>query len=268
MVERITSHQNPRIKLALGLKLKRKRQKESLFLVEGFREVIRAVASSWKIKTLFVCETFFVSDEQAPFLEKAAREKNVELVRVAPHVFEKLSYRDSPDGLIGIFEEKSCSLEEIDIQAKSALLLVIEAVEKPGNLGSILRSADAAGVDGVIVCDLKVDLFSPNVVRASLGTFFSVPVVVCEMDDLLRWLKEKNIELVATSPDAKDIYTKVDLKSGIALAMGSEKDGLSEKLLKCADKKVAIPMKGIADSLNVAAATTLVLFEAVRQREC
>ncbi|PCI76639.1 rRNA methyltransferase [Candidatus Aerophobetes bacterium] len=261
--------QNQSVKDALKLKDRRKREETKTFLVEGYRECLRAWESSWKFEKLFFCPSLFL-DVDKTILVESIKKTGAELIELAPHVFEKLSYRDRPDGFLGVAIEQKYSVEDLkkrwSKKEKEPVLLLAEAIEKPGNLGSILRSADAAGVDGIILCDERVDVFNPNVVRSSLGTLFSTLIVTLSIDAALDWLKKEKIDLVATSPDAKELYTATSLNGAIAIAMGSEKLGLSERCLKQADKTVYIPMLGRADSLNVAAAATLMLFEVVRQR--
>ena len=176
-----------------------------------------------------------------------------------------MAYRERPDGLLAVAPQWKRSLADLTLPAKP-FLLVVEAIEKPGNLGTILRSADAAGCDAVIVCDPVTDIFNPNVVRASTGVLFSVPLVVEESTRVHAWLRERKIRSVATTPAAEKIYSNADLCGPLAIVMGSEQYGLSEFWLKNADLPVRIPMAGQADSLNVAMATIITLFEAVRQR--
>jgi TrmH family RNA methyltransferase len=179
--------------------------------------------------------------------------------------FAKVAYRERPDGLLAVAPQWKRALADLALPAEP-LLLVVEAIEKPGNLGTILRSADAAGCDAVIVCDPVTDIFNPNVVRASTGVLFSVPLAVEESARVLAWLREKKIRAIATTPAAEKIYTDADLRGPLAVVMGSEQFGLSEFWLKNCDLSVRIPMAGQADSLNVAMATIIALFEAVRQR--
>jgi len=261
-MSKITSLQNPKVKHVVRLRKRRERDQEGLFLIEGYRELSRAL--SFEIETLFISKEHFLGSNEPELIEKIIQ-KGAELFEVTPQVFEKLSYRDRPDGLIAIAKQKRLGLEEMTL-SDSPLIVVCEAIEKPGNLGTILRSSDAAGADCVIVCDRCTDIYNPNVVRASVGTLFTKPIVETTTLDTIAFLKEKGISIVATTPHTDVIYTDSDLSGPIALVMGCEQLGLTETFLKAADIQVRIPMKGIADSLNVAAATTLVLFEAVRQK--
>jgi TrmH family RNA methyltransferase len=185
---------------------------------------------------------------------------------LSKEAFAKAAYRERPDGLLAVAPQWRRELKDLPGGDRAPFLLVVEAIEKPGNLGTILRSADAAGCDGVIVCDPVTDLFNPNVVRASTGVLFSVPCVVAESAAVLPWLRERRIRVVATTPAATLAYTDADLRGPLAVVMGSEQYGLSAFWLQAADAAVRIPMAGQADSLNVAMATLITLFEAVRQR--
>ena len=186
--------------------------------------------------------------------------------------FAKVAYRERPDGLLAVAPQWKRTLEQLDsvLAERSAgqppFILVVEAIEKPGNLGTILRSADAAGCHALIVCDPVTDLFNPNVVRASTGVLFSVPCFVAESVPVKQWLNERKIKTVATTPSAEALYCDADLTGPLAIVMGSEQYGLSDFWMKGADLPVRIPMAGQADSLNVAMATIITLFEAVRQR--
>lgn len=180
-----------------------------------------------------------------------------------------MSYRDRPDGLIGVAKQERKGLSALEPLLKkgaSPLFVVAEAIEKPGNLGTILRSSDAAGVSALIVANRCTDIFNPNVVRASCGTLFTVPVVEATTSEVIAWLKKHNIQILAAMPQATAVYTDVDMKQPVAIALGTEQLGLSDALKNEADIQVRIPMLGAADSLNVAMATTLILYEAVRQR--
>jgi TrmH family RNA methyltransferase len=176
-----------------------------------------------------------------------------------------MAYRDRPDGLLGLSPQIGAGLSTLALP-ENPLLLVAESIEKPGNVGTMLRSADGAGVDAVIVCDRCTDINNPNVVRASVGTLFSRPVLEAGSADTRAWLKNKGIQIVATTPDANLLYTEADLTKPTAVVVGAEQYGLHEDWLKEADCKVAIPMRGQCDSLNVAVAATILLYEAVRQR--
>ena len=262
--EKITSLQNPRIKQLVRLRERRERDEAGLFLVEGYREVRRALEKDIRLQELYFCPDWFLGENENILLEQAcaAGTQPFELSREA---FAKCSYRDRPDGLLAVALQWKRGLGDLALSAQP-FLLVVESIEKPGNLGTILRSADAAGVDAVIVCDPVTDIFNPNVVRSSTGVLFSVPVAIADSPAVLVWLREKGIRVVATTPETPKLYTQTDLRGPLALVMGSEQYGLSQFWLKESNALVRIPMAGQADSLNVAMATIITLFEAVRQR--
>jgi RNA methyltransferase, TrmH family len=254
----IVSLQNPRVKYIVKLREdKRQRQQDGLMLVEGCDELILALSSGLKPHTLLT----------APELATRTIDiGNAEVTTATRAVFEKISYRDNPDGWLGIFPIPKTSLENIKL-SESPLVIVAQSVEKPGNLGAILRTADAAKVDAVIVCDPRVDVWNPNVVRASRGTVFTVPTVEVDSQNALAWLRREKMRVLAATPSAEASYTDVDLKGPIAIAVGTEDEGLTDFWMQNADVKVKIPMMGKVNSLNVSIATALITYEAVRQRQ-
>ncbi len=263
-VEKITSLQNPRIKHLVRLRDRRPRDEAGVFLIEGYREIRRALEKQIPITELYYSPDWFLGENEPALIAQAAA-SGAQLFELTKDTFAKAAYRERPDGLLALAPQWRRSLDELQLR-ENPFILVVEAIEKPGNLGTILRSADAAGVDALIVCDPVTDLFNPNVVRASTGVLFSVPVVVAESTVVRTWLREKNIRAVATTPAAKNLYTNTDLRGPLAIIMGSEQYGLSDFWLKESDAQVRIPMCGQADSLNVAMATLITLFEALRQR--
>ncbi len=263
--EEITSLQNPKLKKALKLADRKERNETGLFLIEGYRELKRAADANVAIKTLFICPKLFLGSNEQALIDQI-RDNGAETILCAETVFQKLSYRDRPDGLVAIAEQMQKTLLDLTIE-KDPFLIIAEAIEKPGNLGTILRSADAAGVDAVIVCDRCTDIYNPNVVRASVGTLFTIPVIEASSTETLRWLRQHKIKIVAATPSAEEEFTDVDLSGGIAIAVGTEQLGLSETWMQAADVQLRIPMHGVADSLNVATATTLLLYETLRQRK-
>src|SRR3954467_11246902 len=263
-VERISSLQNPRIKQIVRLRDRRPRDEAGLFLVEGYREIRRAMEKGVALQELYYSPEWFLGENEPALLEQA-QTKGAQLFELTKDAFAKVAYRERPDGLLALVPQWKRALADLALPT-APFLLVVEAIEKPGNLGPILRSADAAGCDAVIVCDPVTDIFNPNVVRASTGVLFSVPLVVEESARVLAWLREKKIRTVATTPAAEKIYSDADLRGPLAVVMGSEQYGLSKFWLEQADLPVRIPMAGQADSLNVAMATIITLFEAVRQR--
>lgn len=260
----ITSSHNSTLKEARKLMERRHRDQTDRFLIEGYRELLRAQSARFPIETLFICPSLFLGINEEELIE-GYEKQGVEIISCIEKTFRMLSYRDRPDGLIAIAEQRHLTLDDLPKKA-SPLYLIAESIEKPGNLGTILRSADAAGADGVIVCDRCTDLFNPNVVRASVGTLFTVPVVEAAGEEALQWLQDNQIAIVAATPSAQKNYTEVDLTRGVAIAVGTEQFGLSRQWMEQASIQVKIPMHGVADSLNVAMATTLLLYEVVRQR--
>jgi RNA methyltransferase, TrmH family len=264
--EIITSLQNPRIKQLVKLRDRRPRDAAGVFMVEGYRQIRRALDKGFKPTEFYYSPEWFLGEkENEPGLIAEAAANGARLFELSKDAFAKVAYRERPDGLIAILPQWRTALDDLAL-SPTPFLLVVEAIEKPGNLGTILRSADAAGVDGLIVCDPVTDLFNPNVVRASTGVLFSVPVVIAESAAVRVWLQAKGIRSVATTPAATESYTDSDLTGPMAIVMGSEQYGLSEDWLREADDRVRIPMAGQADSLNVAMATIITLFEAMRQR--
>lgn len=267
--EEITSLQNPKLKKAVKLADRKERNETGLFLIEGFRELKRAADSGVSIQSLFICPKLFLGSNENALIEQIEK-TGAEIISCSESVFQKLSYRDRPDGLVAIAIQMQATLDDLIAHLatkKDPFLIIAEAIEKPGNLGTILRSADAAGVDAVIVCDRCTDIYNPNVVRASVGTLFTIPVVEATSTETLRFLKEKGIKVIAATPSAKEEFTDTELSGAVAIAVGTEQLGLTDLWMNSADIKVRIAMHGVADSLNVATATTLLLYEVVRQRK-
>jgi RNA methyltransferase, TrmH family len=264
----ITSLHNPRVKQAILLREKRDRDKTNLFLIEGYRELLRAIDAKWTVETLFFCPSLFLGSNENALMQRALQQ-GAQLLECSDEVFHKLSYRDRPDGLLAIAKQIHLTLNDLDSTFANnpyPLFIIAESIEKPGNLGTILRSSDAVGVDGLIVCDRCTDIYNPNVVRASIGTLFSVPVVETSSQEAFQWLKEHQVTILAATPSAVSEYTDVDMCKPLAIAVGTEQLGLTDLWMKQAEIQVRIPMCGIADSLNVAMATTLLMYEALRQR--
>jgi TrmH family RNA methyltransferase len=288
--ETITSLQNPRVKQLVKLRDRRPRDEAGLFLIEGYRELKRALEAGVRPVECYFGPDWFLGENEAALIE-AARQTGAQMFELSREAFAKVSYRDRPDGLLAVAPQWKRTLADLEVivagrgkaggsianasgggpeslppAAEPPLLLVVEAIEKPGNLGTILRGADAAGVAAVIVCDPVTDIFNPNVVRSSTGVLFSMPVVVAGGAEVRTWLRARGIRAIATTPAATALYADSDLRGPVAIVMGSEQYGLSEFWLKESDLLVRIPMAGQADSLNVAMATIITLFEAVRQR--
>ena len=262
--EKISSLQNPRVKQLVSLRERRDRDEYGVFIGGGYREILRALDQGAKPVEFYVSPDWFLGENE-PALIAQAEAAGAKLFELSKDAFAKVAYRERPDGLLAVAPQWRRTLDELALPA-APFLLVVEAIEKPGNLGTILRSADAAGCQAVIVCDPVTDIFNPNVVRASTGVLFSVPCIVEESQRVHAWLKARGIRTIATTPAATELYSNADLRGPLAVIMGSEQYGLSEFWLKNADLPVRIPMAGQADSLNVAMATIITLFEAVRQR--
>jgi RNA methyltransferase, TrmH family len=253
----ITSLQNPRIKHIVKLREdKRQRQRDQLMIVEGFDELTLALGSGLQPEALLTAPELVSRSIDIP---------NAETITVTRAVFEKISYRDNPDGWLGVFPIPKRTLEDLQ-PSTSPLVIVAESVEKPGNLGAILRTADAAHVDALLVCDPRVDLWNPNVIRASRGAVFSVPTVEVDSSAALAWLRSHGMRILAATPSASQLYTETNMKEPIAIAVGTEDAGLTDFWMQNADVQVKIPMSGKVNSLNVSIATALITYEAVRQR--
>lgn len=264
----ISSNQNPKIKHVQKLWDRRYRDEHKQFIIEGYRELSRAVMSNVNCEMLFICPQLFLGDNEGVLIEKL-RANNTAIYQCEEKIFRAISYRDRPDGLIAIAKQQPMSFDTFEKSIrhkKNPFLIVAEAIEKPGNLGTILRSSDAVGVDGLIVCDRCTDIYNPNVVRASVGTLFTVPVVEASSAELILWLKQQHIAIVAATPASNIEYTQVNLRGPTAIIVGAEQYGLTKQWMDQADIKVKISMLGVADSLNVAMATTLLLYETLRQR--
>ena len=261
----ITSLANPKVKHAVKLRQRSHRDEAGQMLIEGYRECKRALDNGYKPQMLFFCEELYLKNLNEPALVQRCAEHGAELYACTAPVFEKLAYRERPEGLLMVGPQLARRLTDLRLP-EHALVVVAESIEKPGNLGTILRSADAAGVHAVIVCDRCTDIHNPNVVRASTGTLFSVPVVEADSDATLAFLRERGFRILAATPHTEHLHSDVPLTGNVAIAVGTEQYGLTEKWMNAADLRVRIPMFGLADSLNVASATTILLFEAVRQR--
>ncbi len=260
----LTSLQNPRVKDVVRLQKRPHRDEQDLLLVEGYRELKRMLDNGRQPLALFYAPTYFQGENEPALIERCAA-AGAELFECTDEVFLKMAYRDRPEGLLALAPQVHGSLADLRLPERP-LLLIAESIEKPGNLGSLLRSADAAGVHAVIVCDRCTDINNPNVVRSSVGTLFSLPVIEATSEEALAWLKERGIRILAATPRGPKDYTEADMTQGVAIVVGTEKFGLSEAWMQRAGEQVRIPMLGQIDSLNVACATTILLYEAVRQR--
>ncbi|MGN0032536.1 MAG: TrmH family RNA methyltransferase [Candidatus Limimorpha sp.] len=253
----ITSKSNPKIKNVIKLEKASERREQNRILIEGRREIERAVACGFEIDTLFICPEI-----AGPCADIPART----LEEVSLEVFEKIAYREGSDGVLAVAIPRYSDLRSFKPKSKAPLFIVLENVEKPGNLGAVMRTADAAGVDAVIIADKRTDLYNPNAIRASVGCIFSVPLFSCSSQECIDWLKDNDIKIFCTYLQASIDYLDADFTQSAAIVMGTEATGLSDTWVKAADQNIIIPMNGIADSLNVSVTTAIVTFEAVRQR--
>lgn len=262
MVERITSAQNPKVKDLLALQEKsRLRRERGLFVVEGRREIGHCLDAGFEPDTFFVCPEIFGGKDLSSLL--SARECRI--VHVSREVYQKIAYRGSTEGIIAEIKYRDLNLEDIDL-GENPLIAVLESVEKPGNLGAVLRSADAAHADAVIVCDPLTDLYNPNLIRASIGAVFSRQVVTAGSEETIAWLKSKGIKILTAQLQDSELYYDSDMKGPVAIVMGTESTGLTDIWRQAADAHIRIPMLGELDSLNVSVSAAILLFEAVRQR--
>ena len=283
MTETITSAQNPKIKELLALQEKsRARREKGLFVVEGRRELGHCLDAGYKARTIFVCMDILGEDGLAEILGNGNRNglpgkaaagsynranggKAPDIIEITPALYEKVAYRGGTEGVIAEIYTKDTRLEDLAL-GKEPLIMVLESVEKPGNLGAVLRSADAAGADAVIICDPLTDLYNPNLIRASIGAVFTRQVVAASSEDTVKWLKDKGIKILTAQLQDSEWYYDTDMRGGVAIVMGTEATGLTDFWRKAADAHIRIPMLGSLDSLNVSVSAAILLYEAVRQR--
>lgn len=253
-MEIVSSTKNPRIKRLLALQEKSSlRRKEGVFVVEGRRELEHCMEAGYEVESIF-------SLVPAPF---PCGEGSVCVV--TPQVYEKIAYRGSTEGVVAIVRARSRRLEDLRL-SEHPLIVVLESVEKPGNLGAVLRSADAAQADAVIVCDPLTDLYNPNLIRSSIGAVFTVPAVACSSAEAIAFFRERNIQILTAQLQDSRLYYDTDMTCGTAIVMGTESTGLTDQWREAATAHIRIPMLGRLDSLNVSVSAAILLFEAVRQR--
>lgn len=260
----ITSAQNPLIRnILLLLEKPKARREQDLMVIEGIREVRLAMAGGFRIEELIFCQGVGIENELESLLRAASLE--VRQTEVTAQVFSRIAYRESSGGVVALARPKRLALDGIALPPVP-LILILETVEKPGNLGAILRTADAAAVDAVIVCDPQTDIYNPNAIRSSIGTIFTLQVVTATSADTIQWLQDKKIKSFATALTATGFYHDADFKQPSAIVMGSEAYGLSNLWLNQSDELIKVPMRGKIDSMNVSATAAIVMFEAMRQR--
>jgi TrmH family RNA methyltransferase len=260
----LTSRANPRVVAAAALRDRRERESRGLTLVDGTREVRRAIEAGVEIVEAYVCEPLLAGPDARAALD-ALGAAGVTLLTTSPAVFEKLAFGGRSEGLVVVVRVPDLALEHLELPP-DPLVVVIEGVEKPGNVGAALRSADGAGADALIAASPRTDLFNPNAIRASAGTVFAVPLAAAPSADVRPWLRAHGLRIVAAWVDAERPYTEADLRGPLAIVLGAETTGLSETWSGQDVEPVAIPMRGAADSLNVSISAAVLLFEARRQR--
>jgi TrmH family RNA methyltransferase len=256
----ISSTHNPKVKSVLALEKPRERKRQQLFRIEGRKEIRMALDAGYRIGNLFYCDELISTTD----LQTLGMEGKF-LIRVTQDVFDKIAVRENSGGVVAVAEMKPHRLDQLKLSA-TPLVLVIESVEKPGNLGALLRTADAAGLDAVISCDTQTDFYNPNVIRSSLGCVFTTPLATATSEETVTWLKSKNICIYGTYLKASVRYDTVDYTRPCAVVMGTEATGLSDQWVKHADANIIIPMQGKIDSMNVSTSAAVVVFEALRQR--
>ena len=259
----ISSAQNPKIKLLLQLQQKSsERRKHGMFVVEGVRELSHCLSVGYEIDTLFYCPQIADCDALEHILRLSPSNKCFE---INSDIYQKVAYRGSTEGVIAEVKTRNLTLHDLKLSS-SPLIMVLESVEKPGNLGAILRSADASGVDAVIVCDPLTDLFNPNLIRSSIGAIFTVPTVACSSSECISFMKEQGIQILTAQLQDSSLYYATDMRRPTAIIMGTESTGLTQQWRDAADAHIRIPMLGRLDSLNVSVSAAILMFEAVRQR--
>lgn len=264
-VKRVTSIHNPTIKKYLTLREKaRDRKKLGLFVLEGKRELELALKKGYSIETLFYCPDIITNSETLSLIK--IRSERPEILEISLEVYKKLVVRKTTEGVIAIVESKEHSLKTLVVQNKTPLILVAEAPEKPGNIGALLRTADAAKLDAVLIADYAGDLYNPNIIRSSVGCVFTVPIGIGSSKEILHFLKDRNIPLFAAALTASTHYDKVDFSLGGAIAVGTEATGLTHEFLMASQQNIIIPMEGEIDSMNVSVSAAIIIFEAKRQR--
>jgi RNA methyltransferase, TrmH family len=260
----LTSRANPRVSAVAALRARRERDRRGLTIVDGAREVRRAIESGVGIDEVFVCEPLLAGPDARAALD-ALEAAGVKPVTTSEGVFEKLAFGGRSEGLVAVIRIPDLSLDRLELPA-DPLVVVIEGVEKPGNVGAALRSADGAGADALIASSPRTDLFNPNAIRASAGTVFTVPLAAASSNDVFAWLGAHGLRIVTARVDAERAYTDADLRGPLAIVLGAEVDGLTDTWSGPGVEPIAIPMRGIADSLNVSASAAVLLYEARRQR--
>jgi TrmH family RNA methyltransferase len=261
----ITSKQNSRIKYLTKLQQKKYRDKYNETIIEGYYALKFAIENNHPIKELYFCEELLRNKFDNHELISNFRNKDIPIQEISKSAYMKITEIYSPEGLLALAPKKSFKLKELP-EANNPIYIVIESIEKLNSLGGVIRIAETAGATGVIVADERADIYNPAVIRSSLGAFFSINIAISSSEEAISWLKDKQIKILATTPHAKNNYTQINYKQGIAIAMGTEYLGLSKTWLNSADEKILIPMKGQVNSLSVSSTTAIITYEALRQR--
>lgn len=263
MIKSISSPQNPLIKQLVLLKEKsRERKKTGLFLIEGKRELSLAIKGGYKIKTLLFFPDLFSESEA-----KAMSSYGIEIIEISKEVFQKLAHRDSTEGVIAVVNSKNHQLDQLKLQSKNPLILVAEAPEKPGNIGALLRTADAANIDAVIIANPKSDLYNPNIIRSSVGCVFTTEIAMASSEEVIAFLKKYNFNIFSAILQESKPYHTQDYTLPTAIVVGTESTGLTQEWREAATQNISIPMQGVIDSMNVSVAAGILIFEAKRQRD-
>ncbi len=260
--DRITSPHNSRLKNVIRLRQRRGRERQQRILIDGLREIDRAIQAGVELQELFVAETFWESQAES-LLESLATQ--TQIVLLPDPLLDRIGYGERNEGLVAVATPPARSLEQLDLPTRP-LVAVLEGVEKPGNVGAVVRSADAAGLDAVVVVDGVTDLYNPNAIRASLGTLFSVPICATTSQALMAWLERMKLRVVVTRVDGAGLYDECDYREGTAIVLGSEANGVSQLWKAESFDGIKLPMQGVADSLNVSATAAVIFYEANRQR--
>ncbi|WP_407556289.1 TrmH family RNA methyltransferase [Winogradskyella sp. 4-2091] len=263
MIKSITSAQNPLIKQLVLLKEKsRARKKTNQFLIEGKRELSLAIKGGYKVDTLLFFPDLFSESEA-----KAMSSYGIEIIEISKDVFQKLAHRDTTEGVIALVNSKTQSLEDLKLTSKNPLILVAEAPEKPGNIGALLRTADAANVDAVIIANPKSDLYNPNIIRSSVGCVFTTEIAMASSEEAIAFLHKYNFNIFSAILQESEPYHLQDYTLPTAIVVGTEATGLTQEWRKAAKQNISIPMQGVIDSMNVSVAAGILIFEAKRQRD-
>lgn len=261
-MQQITSLQNPLVKYLFTLTQKSKQRKEQQqFLIEGKREISLALEAGYLIEQLFICPDILSETEVEKFFS------GYKCTAISTQVYEKLSYRSSTEGILALAQCKNHALSGVEFQKAHPLVLVAEAPEKPGNIGALLRTADAAGVDAVYIANPKTDLYNPNIIRSSVGTVFTVPIFMGSSEEIRSHLQQQGFAIYCAALTASQPYDEVSYKGRTAIVVGTEDTGLSPTWLKASTQNIIIPMQGKIDSMNVSVSAAILIFEAVRQRK-